>query len=73
MANNITRVGIADVINFLAHLFDKGLSYSVIKSAKSALNQLIFIPPYSSIGDHPLLIRFMKGVFNNRPPKRKFG
>ena len=72
-ANDITNIEIADVINFLSHLYDKGLSYSVIKSAKAALNQIVFLPPYSSIGDHPLLIRFMKGVFNNRPPKRKFG
>ena len=63
----------SDVINFLASLYEKGLSYSVIKSAKASLNLILAFPPYSSIGEHPLIIKFMKGVFNTRPPTRKFG
>ena len=42
VSNSIADITIADIINFLAQLYDKGLSYSVIKSAKAALNQIIF-------------------------------
>ena len=57
----------------MATLYDKGLSYSSIKSARAAINQMVSFPPYSSIGKHPLCIKFMKGVFNMNPPTRKFG
>ena len=45
----------------------------MIKSAKAAVNHIVSIPPYSSLGDHPSMIKFMKGVFNLRPPKQKHG
>ena len=61
------------IVNFLGELYDKNVSYSVIKSAKSALSHEICLPPFSSIGEHPLVRKFMKGVYNLRPPKTKCG
>ena len=62
---------IENVLEFLSSLFDKGLSYSVINAAKSALSHIIFIPPYRKLTDHPLMTQYGKGVFNLRPPKPK--
>ena len=47
-------------------LFHKGLGYSSLNSARSALSTFISIDG-QSVGSHPLMRRFMKGVFNLRP------
>ena len=69
----IDTVTVVDVVNFLSELFDKGLSYSSIKAAKSALGQVVVIAPYKTLGDHPMIMKFMKGVYNLNPPKTKLG
>ena len=45
--NNINPVtpNITNVLDFLSNLYDQGLSYSAINSAKSALLHIILIPP----------------------------
>lgn len=58
-------------MDFLSTLYDKGLSYSAINAAKSALSHIVFIPPYAKLSDHPLMAQYGKGVFNLRPPKPK--
>ena len=59
------------VLDFLSNLYDQGLSYSAINSAKSALSHIILIPPYTKLSDHPLISQYGKGVFNLRPPRPK--
>ena len=54
------------VVNFLAALYKQELSYSAINSARSALSTFIFIDG-KPVGQHPLVIRLLKGVFNSRP------
>lgn len=57
---------LTDVLEYLTSLFDKGLGYSSLNSARSALSTLIYhndVP----IGQHPMVKRLMKGVFNLRP------
>lgn len=55
------------VLEFLTELFDKGYSYSTINSARSFLSCLL--PPINNvtIGSDPLIRRFMRGVFIDRP------
>ena len=52
-------------ISFLTDLFRKGCSYNQIASARSALSALLGLNDTSGItfGQHPLVKRFMKGVF----------
>ena len=71
--NNIVEVSATNVVNFLLMLYENNNSYSVIKTAKSAISHIVCLPPFPSIGEHPLIIKFMKGVFNLRPPKTKTG
>ena len=50
---------VSQVLEFLQDLYDMGLSYS-------ALNTVI-LDSDATIGTHPLVQRFMKGVFQTRP------
>jgi len=64
---------IALVIEFLTELhLDKNLSYSAINSARSALSSFVVIEGHMSVGSHPLVCRFMKGIFNRAPPKPRY-
>lgn len=62
---------VTDVIQFLTTLFEKNLSYSSLNTARSALSTIITVDGMS-IGNHPLVVRFLKGVFNLRPPVLRY-
>ena len=69
---------ISNVLEFLAGLhFDEHLSYSAINSARSALSSYLGqISDRDSIGSHPLISRFMKGILIKilpSPDIQKFG
>ena len=56
-----------DALQFLTDLFETGLSYSSLNTARGALSSLgIKIEDYA-IGKHPLVIRFLRGVYNLQP------
>lgn len=59
-------------INFLAHLYDTGFSYSAICIARSALSSYLEIKDCDHFGNHPLVRRFMKGTFEMRPALPKY-
>ena len=56
------------VLEFLTDLFDKGLQYRTINTYRSAISMTHLPLDGSLIGSHPLVSRFMKGVFQSRPP-----
>ena len=58
---------INEVIDYLLSLFKSGLGYSGINTARSALSSVLSLHDGVSLGSHPLVIRFMKGVFEQRP------
>ncbi len=59
---------ITKIIEFLTELFQRGLSYSTINSARSALSALCQTTNHTiPFGQHPLVKRFMKGIFELRP------
>lgn len=60
------------VIQFLTHLFESGLGYSAINTARSALAAVVQTNDNRSIGTHPMVVRFMKGVFELRTPQPKY-
>ena len=53
-------------------LFDNGLSYSSLNTARGALSALGIKLDGTSVGSHALVIRYMKGVYNFRLTKRKY-
>ena len=54
-------------LSFLTELFHMGRDYSTLNIARSALSTFLFSPSSFTIGNAPLIKRFMKGVFELRP------
>jgi len=54
-------------IDFLASLYEEGLGYSSINTARSALSSVLTLPGNVTFGNHPLVSRFLKGVFELKP------
>ena len=59
-------------MDFLSELYDKGLTYSAINCARSALSSYVSLDDGSVVGQNPLVCRLLKGVFQSRPPKPKY-
>ena len=58
---------ICEVIEFLSMLFKSGLGYSCLNTARSAISSVLSLQSGTPLGTHPLVVRFMKGVFEERP------
>lgn len=56
-----------NVVEFLTSLFDSGVGYSAINTARSALSTILTCDNGRPIGEHPLICRLLKGVFEQRP------
>ena len=63
---------IEQVIEFLTTLYKSGLGYSAINTARSALSSVVVIESSLPLGEHPVICRFMKGVFGLRPSLPKY-
>ena len=55
------------VLEFLQLLFDQGSGYSALNTARGALSRIILFEGSTPVGQHPDVIRFLKGVFQLRP------
>lgn len=51
--------------------FERGLGYSAINTARGALSTILRIEGFAA-GAHPVVVRFMKGVFNLRPCQPRY-
>ena len=56
------------MLDYFTRLHNTGASYIVLNSNKSALSHVMFLPPYSPISEYPQIVRYLKGVYNLRPP-----
>ena len=63
---------VEDGINFLAELYDSGIGYSAINTARSAISSVVTLPNNTSFGAHPMVCRFLKGVFELKPSLPKY-
>lgn len=59
------------ILEFLTELFHSGAGYSTINTARSALSTFISVDNFS-VGQHPLVKHFLRGVFNLRPSLPKY-
>ena len=53
-------------------LHSQGLSYSSINTARSALSSILKLDNCDNFGTHPLVTRFMKGIYELIKPKPKY-
>ena len=56
------------MLDILTTLYDKGLGYSALNMARSSLSSVINIEG-RPVGEHQIVVKFMKGAFNLRPSK----
>ena len=59
-------------MEFLISLFNSGLGYSALNTARSALSAVMKINDNINFGEHPLVCRFTKGVFQLKPALPKY-
>lgn len=62
----------ASGLNVLVELHHKGLRYSALNTARSALASVIVLQGNKSFGNHPLVSCFLKGRFTTRPALPKY-
>ena len=63
---------IADVANFLAHLFEEGYQSRSLNSFRSAISSVHDPVDGVEVGKHPTISRLLKGAFHSRPPLPRY-
>ena len=53
-------------------LHDRGLKYSTLNTARSAISAVILPTNNHTIGTHPLVSRFMRGIYKSNPPTPRY-
>ena len=69
---NPFRCTLVSILDYLRSLFQEGLEYNLIgvhRSAISAYHEKVDGIP---VGQHPLVTSLMAGIFNLRPPQRRY-
>jgi hypothetical protein len=57
-------------VEFLTEIYDSGVGFSAMNTARCALSTIIMCGN-TTIGAPPLISRFLKGVYNRRPPQTR--
>ena len=60
------------MLHFLTELFEANCGYIALNTARRTLSTFVVLPGNISVGNHPLVTRFMKGVFQSRPTFPKY-
>ena len=71
-AVDVFRPGVNKGVEFLVSLFRSGLAYSAVNTARSALSSIIILSDGSKFGEHPLVCRCLKGIYELRPALPKY-
>ena len=61
-----------EVVNFLANLYKEGYQYCSLNSYRSTISSVHERVDGHIGGQHPLVVRLMKGEFNDRPPLPRY-
>lgn len=59
-------------MEFLTELCVKGYSYNALNTTRSSLSSISLRIDRYPAGAHPTVVRFLKGVFNLRPPTSRY-
>lgn len=63
----MTQPNTTEALAFLTLLYNWGLGYSAISVARSALSSVITLGHSTTFGEHQLVTRFLKGIFELKP------
>lgn len=64
--------GISVFFDFLADLYDRGLEHRSINTIRSAVSMTHVEVDRTPIGQHPLVSRLLRGVYNQRTPQPRY-
>jgi len=63
---------VSEVLEFLCEHVDAGKKYRTINTLRSAISMTHDDVDGVRVGQHPLVSRFLKGVYNSRPPAPRY-
>ena len=63
---------LTDILLFLTEYFNSGAAYRSVNVARSAISTSRTKLNGLTVGQKPLVIQLLKGMFNNRPPKPRY-
>lgn len=66
------RPSIVDVVDFLTEGYQEGLQYSTLNSYRSALSATLAPIEGCQVGQHPIIVKLLQGIFNSRPPRPRY-
>ena len=61
-----------ELLEFLTDLFSQGLGYSAVNTARSAISTIMQTRTGQSLGSHPTVVRFMKGIYELKTPQPRY-
>ena len=64
--------GLNPPLNFLCTMFDSGVKYGALNTARSALSCILKPIDGVKFGVHPVTIRVLKSFYNKRPPSARY-
>ena len=70
--NNPYDPPIVTVLDVLVSLHQKGLGYSTLNTARSAISAIVLPHNDVTIGSNPIISRFMKRIFKINPPTPRY-
>jgi hypothetical protein len=65
-------ISVSSFANFLASLYANGLQYRTINTVRSAVSVTHGHVEGIPLGQHPVVSRLMKGIYNSRPPELRY-
>lgn len=69
--NSLTQA-VTDIVNYLFDIFQRGVGYDSVNMARGALSSLGMVVDSCRVGNHPLINRLLRGLFNLRPLKLSY-
>lgn len=66
------HTSVANIIEFLTKLHSDGLQYRTINTYRSAISKNHDLIEGVPVGKHPLVVRHMRAIFNQKPPLPKY-
>jgi len=63
---------VGQIAGFLSYQFDMGLEYSTLNSYRAALSAYHPKVEGYAVGQHPWIIKLLRGAFNKRPPRPRY-
>ena len=61
-----------NVLEFLNDLHNSGCQYRALCTARSALASVVTVQGFPSLSDHPMIHRYLKGIYNRNSPMPKY-